>query len=760
MVTVNESQYTIKNIMRVLLAIVLTCVLIRVSAQTQPQQQWKGKFEQLDQILPTPNAYRTGSGAPGQNYWQQRADYVINVEVDDNTQLLTGSETITYHNNSPEPLTFLWLQLDQNILANDNMTSQTKTGAVRDSVPAGFFNMMTGVNTSDYKGGYNIKSVKDASGKALPHTINHTMMRIDLPAPLKTGEKFTFSIDWSYTEYNRQIFNQRGGYEYFPDDGNYVYTFAQWFPRMCVFDDYEGWQNKQFLGQSEFALTFGNYRVRITVPADHIVGATGTIQNPKEVLTKEQQERLEKAKKSFDQPVFIVTQDEAIQKEKTKSTKKATWEFYAENVRDFAFASSRKFIWDAQSVKVGDKTPLAMSLYPKEGNPLWEKESTKAIKNALEIYSQRTFNYPYPVAYSIHTANQGMEYPMICFNGSRPNKDGTYSQQKLVGLVQVVVHEVGHNFFPMIVNSDERQWTWMDEGLNTFLEKETVRVRYPELYSTHGTPKGIIPFMKGDKSQMRPIMSNGDDMRYNEFGANGYTKPSAALTLLRETVMGPELFDKAFKEYAERWAFKHPKPADFFRTMEDASGVDLDWFWRGWFYSVDNVDVSVEDVKWFQLKNEQMEPEKKTIKTRKGDLTAEKNNGSATDFSNGPEQFTLTNTPDQMYGEFRSRINDNDVRKKLEGKNIYQIRFKNIGGLVTPLVIEWTYKDGSKEIERIPAEIWRINENEVVKVFVKDKEVVNIALDPNFELADIDMNNNVFPKKASESKFDQFKKNN
>jgi hypothetical protein len=737
-------------------------VLIRASAQTQPQQQaWKGKFEQLGQLLPTPNSYRTGAGAPGQNYWQQRADYVINVEVDDKTQLLTGSETITYHNNSPETLTFLWLQLDQNILADDNMTSQTKAGVVRDSVPAGFFTMMTGVKTSDYKGGYNIKSVKDAAGKALPHTVNHTMMRVDLPAPLKTGEKFTFAIDWSYTEYNRQIFNQRGGYEYFPEDGNYVYTFAQWFPRMCVFDDYEGWQNKQFLGQSEFALVFGNYRVRITVPADHIVGATGTIQNPKDVLSKEQLERFEKSKKAFDKPVFIVTQDEAVQKEKTKSTKKATWEFYAENVRDFAFASSRKFIWDAQAVKVGDKTPLAMSLYPKEGNPLWEKESTKAIKNALEIYSERTFNYPYPVAYSIHTANQGMEYPMICFNGSRPNKDGTYSQQKLVGLVQVVVHEVGHNFFPMIVNSDERQWTWMDEGLNTFLEKETVRVRYPELYSTHGTPKGIIPFMKGDKSQMRPIMTNGDDMRNNEFGANGYTKPSAALTLLRETVMGPELFDKAFKEYSERWAFKHPKPADFFRTMEDASGVDLDWFWRGWFYSTDNVDIAVDEVKWFQLKNEQMDPEKKNVKTKKGDLTAEKNAGkNANDFSSGPEPFTMLNTPDQMYGEFRSRINDADIRKKLEGKNIYQIKFKNVGGLVTPLVIEWTYKDGSKEIERIPAEIWRINENEVVKVFVKEKEVVNIVLDPNFELADVEMNNNVFPKKTSESRFDQFKKSN
>jgi hypothetical protein len=732
-------------------------LLFSVEAQSQ---EWKGKFEQLGEILPTPNTYRTGSGAPGQNYWQQRADYVINAELDDNTQMLTGSEKITYYNNSPDALTFLWLQLDQNLFAEKSMTNQSTTGEIRDSIPAAFFHTSSGVTISDYQGGYTIKSVKDASGKNLPYIINNTMMRVDLPTPLKTSEKFTFSVEWSYRESNRQVYDGRGGYEYFPEDGNYVYTFAQWFPRMCVYDDYEGWQNKQFLGQGEFALVFGNYSVRLTVPSDHIVGATGTIQNPKEVLSKDQIERFERAKKTFDSPVFIVTQEEAVKKEMVKSTKKSTWEFYAENVRDFAFASSRKFIWDAQAVKVGSKTPLAQSLYPKEGNPLWERESTKAIKNALELYSERTFEYPYPVAYSVHSAEQGMEYPMICFNGERPNKEGKYSKQTLYGLVQVVVHEVGHNFFPMIVNSDERQWSWMDEGLNTFLEKETIRLRYPELYGTHGTPKGIVPFMRGDKSQMRPIMSMSDNIRKSEFGANAYTKPSAALTILRETVMGPELFDKAFKEYAERWAFKHPGPADFFRTMEDASAVDLDWFWRGWFYTNDHVDVNMEEVKWFKLSSEKTDPEKKNIKVTKGDLASGKRNSSANDFSGGPESFTLSNTPESLYTEFRSRGDDNAIRQKLTGKNIYQIKFRNVGGLVTPLVIEWTYKDGSKEIERIPAEIWRINEVEFTKVFIKDMEAVNILLDPNFELADVEMKNNTFPKKSAESKFDQFKRNN
>jgi len=720
-------------------------------------QNWKGKFEQLGpNELPTPNAYRSGSGAPGTEYWQQRADYVIDVEVNDETQVLTGKETITYYNNSPETLTYLWMQLDQNILADNSMTAQTQQGGLRDSSATRILGFI-GVNTSDYKGGYNITAVKDAANKALAYTINNTMMRIELPVPLKKGEKFVFSVDWNYKEYDRMQFSQRGGYEYFPEDGNYVYTFAQWFPRMCVFDDYEGWQNKQFLGTGEFALTFGDYKVRITVPSDHIVASTGWLQNPKAVLTAEQQQRFALAQKTFDKPVFIVTEEEAKKKEKERSTKKSTWEFHAENVRDFAFAHSRKFIWDAQAVKLASKTPLAMSYYPKEGNPLWAKESTKAVKNTLEVYSARTFDYPYPHATSVHAANQGMEYPMICFNFGRPNKDGTYSDRLLQGMIGVVVHEVGHNFFPMIVNSDERQSTWMDEGLNTFMEGETIRDRYPELNYTTATPKSMIPFMKGDRSQMRPIMATADNQGRNH-GPNGYTKPGTGLTILRNTVMGPELFDKAFKEYATRWAFKHPKPADFFRTMEDASAVDLDWFWKGWFFTTDNTDIELAEVKWMKVKSTQVDPEKKTPKTKQGDLATAKSN-NPTDFSNGPEEFTLINTPDNFYGEFRSRINDGDIRAKLEGKNIYQVKLKNIGGLVMPVIIEWTFKDGSKEIDRIPAEIWRINENEVVKVFVKEKEVVNVLVDPNFEIADVNATNNNFPKKEEPSKVDQLKKN-
>ncbi len=733
-------------------------ILFLLSLPVAAQQNWQGKFEQLGSELPTPNSYRSSSGAPGPNYWQQRADYDIDVDLNDETQMINGKETITYYNNSPETLRYLWMQLDQNKLSPDNMTDKTSNNIIRDSVPAKFLAEALGGYGYDYEGGYKIKSVKDvASGKDIPFTINFTMMRVDIPAPIRSGESYKFSVEWAYREYDRMKFDERGGYEYFPDDDNRVYTCAQWFPRMCVFDDYEGWQNKQFLGRGEYALTFGNYKLKITVPSDFIVGATGWLQNPQEVLSKDQLERFNRAQKTFDKPVLIVTESEARRSEKSRSKKKSTWVFQADNVRDAAFAASRKFIWDAMAVKVGDKTPLAQSLYPKEGNPLWEKESTKAIKNTLEVYSSRTFDYPYPTAYSVHTADQGMEYPMICFNYGRPDSKGNYSQRVLEGMVGVIVHEVGHNFFPMIVNSDERQWTWMDEGLNTFLEHETVRTRYEGFDATSGTPRGIVPFMRGDKTIMRPIMAQSDNQA-SSFGPNGYTKPSAALVLLRETIIGPEIFDQAFKEYAERWAFKHPGPADFFRSMEDASGTDLDWFWRGWFYTTDNVDLTLADVKWFQVKEELLDPEKKNVTVKKGDLTSANTSG-ANDFSAGPQPLTVENTSQETYRDFRSTINDKEVRKNLLGKNLYEIKLQNSGGLVSPVIIEWTYKDGSKEIERIPAEIWRLNEKEVTKVFLKDKEVVNVVIDPNQETADVNTADNVFPKRI-DSKFDQFKKGN
>ncbi|MCZ8022695.1 MAG: M1 family metallopeptidase [Cyclobacteriaceae bacterium] len=745
---------------RLLYVLMLSLIKVLAFAQTVPTP-WKGKFEQLEQLLPTPNEYRSASGAPGPKYWQQRADYVINAELNDNNQSISGSETITYYNNSPETLRYMWLQLDQNINAKESNTFKTQTNTVRDSIDTK--TIASSLTLHDFDGGFKIKSVKDAAGKALPYTINATMMRIDLPQGLGPNQKFVFSVEWLFNINDRMKGltpnDGRSGMEYFPQDGNYVYIIAQWFPRMCVFDDVVGWQNKQFLGQGEFTLTFGNYMVNLTVPADHIVAATGMVQNAKEVLTPEQLARFEKAKTTFDKPVIIASQQEAEAREKTKSTAKKTWKFYAENVRDFAFATSRKFIWDAQAVKVGDKTPLAMSYYPKEGNPLWEQESTKAVKNTLVTYSKYTIDYPYPQATSVHGASLGMEYPMICFNYGRPLPDGTVPERTKWGMIGVIVHEVGHNFFPMIINNDERQWTWMDEGLNTFVQYRTQVENYPDMPQRRGPASMIVPYMKGNAELQRPLMVNSETVVRQNFGNEQYSKCATGLNMLRETIMGPELFDKAFKEYASRWAFKHPKPADFFRTMEDASAVDLDWFWRGWFYTTDNCDQNIEQVRWLTVRKPNQTIEKKEVAATKGDLAAGTGAKKNTDFSNGPEPITILPTPDNMYGEFRSRLNDKQTIEKLENKNMYEVTLTNKGGLVMPVILEWTYKDGSKEIDRLPAEIWRVNESRITKVFVKEKEVVKVVLDPKLETSDINITDNVFPKVETTSRIDQLKKN-
>jgi len=737
--------------------ITLFLALISAGVFAQEQNQWKGKFEQLDQMLPTPNEYRTGSGAPGPKYWQQQADYDIKIELNDDNQSISGTETITYTNNSPDVLKYLWLQLDQNLFAKDSNTPKTAQSAVKDSVTtktiAGQLNLI------DFDGGHKIKSVRDVAGKPLTYTINATMMRVDLPQPLKHGEKVSFNVDWSFNIVDRNMLGGRSGMEYFPEDKNYIYTVAQFFPRMCVYDDVVGWQNKQFLGRSEFTLPFGDYKVAITVPADHMVGATGMLQNPQDVLSKTELERFEQAKKTFDKPVVIRTEAEATALEKGHSKEKKTWQFAATNVRDFAFASSRKFIWDAMAVKLTTTQPLAMSYYPKEGNPLWEEESTKAVKNTLEVYSKHTIDYPYPQATSVHTASIGMEYPMICFNFGRPVKGATKeaADRKKWGMIGVVIHEVGHNFFPMIINNDERQSTWMDEGINSFVQLLTERERYPSKPPGRGDPKNLVAYMKSDNSTMRPLMTSGENVV--RIGEEQYGKAATALNILRETVMGPETFDIAFKEYAQRWAFKHPKPSDFFRTLEDASAVDLDWFWRGWFYGTENVDMTLDNVKWYKLRNNQANLEQKNKSVKKGDLGSGTGDGKNNqNFNNGPEFFTVLPTDDKLYDEFQNKVNDKAVITKLENKNFYEITLTNKGGLLMPVIIQWTYKDGSKETETLPAEIWRLNETKVIKVFAKDKEVVNVVIDPDGKTTDVNAADNAFPRAPQVNKFEEMKK--
>ena len=724
------------------------------------------KFRQLYQEFTSPNMFRTASGAPGPAYYQQQADYKINVELDDANKKIYGDEIITYTNNSPDQLEYLWLQLDQNIRKKDSPSlirdsESVDPAYIPDAFEKEFIN-------DPFDGGFNIEYVNGIDNNPLDYFINQTMMRIDLPNPLKTGESFSFKIKWWYNIQDHVNQDGRSGYESFPNDDNRAYIIAQFFPRMCVYNEVEGWQNYQFWGDGEFALPFGNYEVNITVPADHIMEATGELINRKEVYSKEMMKRYNRAKKSYEKPVIIVSQEEAEIAEKSFSKDKKTWSFVAENVRDFAFATSRKYILDMMAVKIGNEDKMAVSLYPKEGNPLWEDYSTLTVVETLKFYSDYTFNYPYSKAVSVHAHRIGMEYPMICFNFGRPNMDGSYSDDEKFGMIGVIIHEIGHNFFPMIVNNDERQWAWMDEGINTYVQylaEQEFGKKYPEIIypnknfpSDRGPAKLITDYMSIDKNFLAPIMSNPENVY--SLGPNAYGKPATALNILRETIMGPELFDYAFKKYSQRWMFKHPTPEDFFRTMEDASAVDLDWFWRGWFYTTDHVDIGIKELNQYFISPNPGERLKEIMeeqgiqRNRLRPLIFFEN--FENDTENYKDKSALENS--KLLNNY---LNENYSKEEISNLNIpkyyYEVVFDKPGGLVMPIIIDIEYEDGTEERRKYPAQVWRKNDSEVRKVLTSDKKIVSIKLDPDEETADIDTSNNSWPKVENKSDFDKFK---
>jgi len=741
------------------LFLLFSTIIVSTAANAQTD------FAQLGTALPTPNSYRTASGAPGHEYYQQKADYQIDVVLDDNKQRIDGKETITYTNNSPDQLSYLWLQLDQNMRAQDSDTKKIRTMSLDEGAS---YDDIKGLH-NEFDGGFKLMKVTDGNGNKIPYTVVKTMMRIDLPMPLKSGESTSLKIEYWYNINNRKEIGGRSGLEYFEEEDNYLYTIAQFFPRMCVYNEVEGWQNKQFLGRGEFTLPFGDYTVNITVPDDHVVGSTGTLQNPKEVLTQTQIDRLEQAKNASS-PVMIVNQKEAEKAEKGKSKGTKTWTYKAENVRDFAFASSRKFIWDAMGIEVNGKEIMCMSYYPKEGNPLWEKYSTEVVAHTIRTYSKYTIPYAYPVAISVHTDRIGMEYPMICFNGGRPEADGTYSEGTKYGMIGVIIHEVGHNFFPMIINSDERQWTWMDEGLNTFVQCLTEVEWDPNYPSRRGNPAQIVDYMKGDQATISPIMTNSESIF--QFGNNAYGKPATALNILRETILGRELFDFAFKTYAERWAYKHPTPADLFRTMEDASGVDLDWFWRGWFYGTDPVDISIDEVKVFTIDTKNPDKElafKRALSEAEPEFLGEQINAKTItspvikekpdlqDFYNKWDRYEATSYDREQYQNLLKGLSEEEKEILGYDWNYYQIKFSNEGGLPMPIILEFVYEDNSKERQYIPAEIWKMDAEQVSKVFFSKKELKEVILDPNLQTADIDRTDNYWPERIEQSRFELYK---
>ncbi|RTY71334.1 M1 family metallopeptidase [Flavobacterium sp. LB2P53] len=728
------------------------------STSVTPKQTGRydtNKFSQMYDLLATPNLFRTASGAPGPAYYQQQADYKINIDLDDKNSKLTGSETITYYNNSPDTLEYLWVQLDQNQSAKNSQTPLAESQRMEQVFPAG--NFTNKFLKQELERGFNIDFVKDAKGNPLSFTINQTMMRINLETPMKPGEKFSFAINWWYNINNYRAEGGRSGYELFEKSGNKLYVIAQFYPRMAVYNDVEGWQNMQFWGTGEFTLPFGDFDVNITVPADHIMEATGDLMNRSEVFTAAQLKRYELAQKTYDKPVVVVTQAEAEASEKGFSDKKKTWKFSAKNVRDFGIATSRKFIYDAMAVKLNDKTVMAISVYPKESNPLWGETATRTVAHTLKSYSAHTFDYPYPKAVSVSAEDQGMEYPMICWNYGRPDEKGVTSDRIKNGMIGVTIHEVGHNFFPMIVNSDERQWSWMDEGLNTFMQYMAEQEMGTNFPSSRGPASKIVPYMSGDQKFLEPIMSNSETIV--QFGANAYGKPATGLNILRETIMGRELFDHAFKVYANRWKFKHPTPEDFFRTMEDASAVDLDWFFRGWFYSTDFVDIGIKEVKQYYVS---LTPTKdlKDATVRRGRFGQEK----------GPFLYLVPETSEELSAKDKKAlaiadvnllseyVNQNftaDEKAKLKSpKYFYEVDFNKPGGMLMPIIVELTYEDDTKETFKYPAQIWRKNNDTAKKVYATEKAIKKIQIDPKLETADIDVTNNTWPKEEVKSKFD------
>ncbi len=744
--------------------LVLTASLAQAQAVKNSKYQQPDAFRQLEEILPTPNGNRTASGAPGHEYWQQKVDYDIDVELDDQTQRITGRETITYSNNSPDSLTYLWLQLDANLFhPQANGRTSDNAPSLSNGISSRALDSLLTAET--FPGHLEITEVKDAeTNQKLNFAIVRTCMRIDLPADLRPGQTTRFCVSWNYSINNSRLISGRTGFEYFEEDKNYIYEMAQWFPRLCAYSDLTGWQHKEYLGQGEFTLEFGNYVVRITVPDDHIVASTGELQNPAEVLTEVQRQRLEQAKSAVD-PVFIVTPDEAKANQAEGTQGKKTWIFKADNVRDFAFASSRKFIWDAIGHDSGGNKVMAMSYYPNEGEPLWSKYSTRAIVHTLNVYSRYTFNYPWPVAISVNGPVGGMEYPMICFNGPRPEKDGTYSARTKYGLIMVVIHEVGHNYFPMIVNSDERQWTWMDEGLNTFLQY-LAEVEWEENYpAERGEPKDITGYMSS--TGQVPIMTNSESLL--QFGNNAYAKPATALNILRETVLGRELFDFAFREYSRRWKFKRPYPADFFRTMEDASGVDLDWFWYGWFYTTDHVDIEITNVRHYTLSDgdpAREAQEKRAERSQEPETLSKQRNKQLPklvdafpdlkDFYNSFDDLKVSEEDKKSFEKLLADLKPRETELLKNKSNFYIVDLKNIGGLVMPVILKVTYDDGSSGILRYPAELWVRDSVHSSKLIISEKVIQAVELDPDLETADVDRNNNYFPPRIKSSRFKLF----
>ncbi|OZC04581.1 hypothetical protein BSZ36_04240 [Rubricoccus marinus] len=639
-----------------------------IAEAAPPIEPVKDLFEPFQ--LPTPNVYRSASGRPGPQYWQQEADYKIAVSLDPSTHIVSGEVVLSYTNNSPEDLDKMWFQLEQNLFV------PTSRGASAGSRADGA--------SLDERNGYRLGTIT-VDGRTVTPFVDDTRMRLDLPEPLEaSGGETEVRIPFSFRVPEGPGTPRMGRLDV--ADGT-IYSMAQWYPRVTVFDDVNGWNNLPYLGSGEFYLEYGDFDLALTVPANMEVVSTGALQNPNDVYSREQRQRLERARTSSER-VYIATEDEIGQPGARSGM--TTWRFRAENVRDVAWGASAAFIVDAANAPVqmadgSTNNVLIMSAYPKEGlgtpeEPGWE-EATHFGKASIENNSY-WYPYPYPVAISVASHIGGMEYPMIHFSSVR---------SRHFSLFGVVDHELGHNWFPMIVGSDERRHAWMDEGFNTFINGPSAIQYYNENpdtsiagYGQAERTQGVQLLQPDTFARLTGSFGSGDDeiltyadqLSGQEGGWNSYFKPGMGLSLLRTAVLGEERFDRAFKAYIERWAYKHPQPADFFRTMEDVSGEDLDWFWRGWFDTVRTYDAEIDDV----------------------------------DVQDGIARVTVS----------------------------------HVSGLVFPTTVEVTFADGSTARLAVPVEGFGVSEEVTVEIPTDGREVTMAQIDPDGLYPDVDRENDVY----------------
>lgn len=715
---------------------------------------------------PPGNDYRTAGGAPGQRYWQQAVDYDIAVRLDERTKSLIGREQVVYRNNSPDALAYLWFALDQNAFQRHSMAEASRTVA---GTSINALDVRLATRSSRWRGGFTIQQVIDDAGRALEFSVVDGLMRVELPRAVSArGGQVRLSVHWTLPLVPTASTFDRSGYECFEvehAEASCIFQAGQWFPRLAAYSDYAGWHLQPFLGLGEFTLEFGNYRVAITVPADHIVSSTGELDNAAEILSSAQRDRLRRARTS-DEPMYVVTPEEAQLAEQRRRSGEKTWIFKADNVRDVAWASSRSFIWDAMGVaQASSQRPvvMAMSFFPRQARPLWDAYSTRAIAHTLLTFSEFTFPYPYPVAQSVNgpvggNAPSGMEYPMIGFNGARPERDpktGQLSYGKLAkqGLIGTVIHETGHNYFPMIVNSDERQWAWMDEGLNSFLEYQALRRWDPSIDIALGEPRDIVEYMQSPDQV--PVMTRADALV--QFGRNAYAKPATALVILRETVLGREAFDRAFREYAQRWRFKRPTPHDFFRSIEQSSGRDLSWFWEDWFFSTRHVDIALDDIVCWRIDSgdpdteaqwlrEQRARQPVSMTTPEASQTVETRDPATRDFYSQRDEFAVTSKARRDAETARSQLTAEDAATLATADRFYRFTFRNVGGVIMPVLLRLEFSDGTIESVHIPAEVWRRDRQRITWQYLSNKSLVRAAIDPRWETADADRRNNVYAR--------------